>query len=556
MWMRNLLFLGTVTAGIAALAWLLFPAAVPPRAKGFNPNARHSPEFASVVQEIDDLFAQVWEKAALKPAPEAPELAVVRRLALALTGAVPSVQEIRQYEAPGVQRHSIEERYQWWLTGTFEDRRYGDYMAERLARATVGVEDGPPFVYRRHRFTAWLSDQLMQNRPYDALVQELIATDGFSTDKPASNFIASTLDPTNKNTPDRVRLASRTSRAFLGIRLDCAQCHNHPYQPWKKADFEGLAAFYGQVDFGFSGLHEKTNLQYEIDDKRAGHKRVVQPAVPERPDLVPSIGNRRQQLAAWITHKDNPYFARATVNRMWALLFGLPLIEPVDDIATVLLEPLDKLELADPQRLQRLVLDRLAKDFVQHQFDLRRLITVIAALKAYRLDSASPDELTEAHDRYWAAFPMTRLRSDQVARSLLQACSLKTVNDESNLLTRFAFFDQERRFIERYGDTGEDEFDGRGGTIPQRLLMMNGVLIHERTKEDFNNASSRIAKLSPNDPKAIEVAYLATLTRRPTPEEQEHFEKRLAARSGRKKEEALEDLYWTLLNSTEFAWNH
>jgi Protein of unknown function (DUF1549)/Protein of unknown function (DUF1553) len=556
MWMRNLLFLGTVATGIAALTWLLFPTAVPPRGKGFDPNARQSQEFTGVVQEIDDLFAQAWDKAGLKPAPEAPELAVVRRLALALTGAVPSVQEIRQYEATGVQRFSTEEHYQWWLTGTFEDRRYGDYMAERLARATVGVEEGPPFVYRRHRFTAWLSDQLMQNRPYDALVRELIATDGFSTNKPASNFIISTLDPTNKNTPDRVRLASRTSRAFLGIRLDCAQCHNHPYQPWKKADFDGFAAFYGQVDFGFSGLHEKTNLHYEIDDKRAGHKRVVQPAVPERSDLVSNTGNRRQRLAAWITHKDNPYFARATVNRMWALLFGLPLIEPVDDIATVLLEPLDKLEPADPQRLQRLVLDRLAQDFVQHQFDLRRLITVIAALKVYRLDSASPDELTEAHDRYWAAFPMTRLRSDQVARSLLQACSLKTVNDESNLLTRIAFFDQERKFVERYGDTGEDEFDGRGGTIPQRLLMMNGVLIHERTKEDFNNASSRIAKLSPNDSKAIEVAYLATLTRRPTPEEQDHFEQRLAARSGQKKEEALEDLYWTLLNSTEFAWNH
>ena len=130
------------------------------------------------------------------------------------------------------------------------------------------------------------------------------------------------------------------------------------------------------------------------------------------------------------------------------------------------------------------------------------------------------------------------------------------MNNESGLLTRLAFSDQERKFIERYGDTGEDEFDGRGGTIPQQLLMMNGNLVHERTKEDFNNASSRIAKLSPNDPKAIEVAYLATLTRRPTPKEEEHFEKRLADKSGPKKAEALEDLYWTLLNSTEFAWNH
>jgi hypothetical protein len=556
MWMRNVVFGLTVLIGASGLGWLLSPTAVPPRGKGFDPGTVHDPEFAGVVGDVDALFTQSWDKAGVKPAPEAPELAVVRRTALALTGSVPSVQEIRQYEAADVQGFSTPERYQWWLTDTFQDRRSSDYLAERLARAIVGVEDGPPFVYRRHRFTAWLSDQLAKNRGYDEIVRELIATDGFSTDKPASNFVVSTLDPTNKNTPDRVRLASRTCRAFLGIRLDCAQCHNHPFEPWKQADFEGLAAFYGQVDFGFSGLYEKPGMEYEIDDKRAGTKRVVAPAAPRRKDLVPANGTRRQKLAAWVTHKDNPYFTRATVNRVWAILFGLPLIEPVDDIGTVLGTPLEDLEPTDPRRLQRVVIDRLAEDFTAHRFDLRRLIRVVVALKVYRLDSASPEELTEAHDRYWAAFPMTRLRSDQVAHSLLQACSLTTVNNESGLLTRLAFSDQERKFIERYGDTGEDEFEGRGGTIPQRLLMMNGVLVHERTKEDFNNASSRIAQLSPNDARAIEVAYLATLTRRPTPEEQQHFEKRLADSSGRTKPQALEDLYWTLLNSTEFAWNH
>jgi hypothetical protein len=120
-----------------------------------------------------------------------------------------------------------------------------------------------------------------------------------------------------------------------------------------------------------------------------------------------------------------------------------------------------------------------------------------------------------------------------------------------------AFFDQSKKFIERYGDTGEDEFDNRGGTVPQQLFMMNGAIVHEKTKEDFNNASARIAKLSPNDAKAIEVAYLAVLTRRPTQEELEHFQERFADKAGKNlKEQALEDLYWTLLNSTEFAWNH
>ena len=118
---------------------------------------------------------------------------------------------------------------------------------------------------------------------------------------------------------------------------------------------------------------------------------------------------------------------------------------------------------------------------------------------------------------------------------------------------RLAFYGQQNDFIDRYGDSGEDEFDGHGGTIPQRLLMMNGTLIHEHTRDEFFNSSSRIAKLAPDDPKAIEVAYLATLTRLPTPEERDDFGKRLA---GKAKTTAMEDLFWALLNSTEFAWNH
>ena len=105
-----------------------------------------------------------------------------------------------------------------------------------------------------------------------------------------------------------------------------------------------------------------------MEDRKTGTKRVVPPAVPDRPDLLPATGTRRQQLAAWVTHKENPYFARATVNRVWALLFGQPLIDPVDDIGTVLLEKTDDLPVSDPRHLQRAVLDRLARDFVDARF--------------------------------------------------------------------------------------------------------------------------------------------------------------------------------------------
>src|SRR5262249_31970953 len=139
---------------------------------------------------------------------------------------------------------------------------------------------------------------------------------------------------------------------------------------------------------------------------------------------------------------------------------------------------------------------------------------------------------------------------------LIQGATLQTVNQDSHVVTRIIRYLNERDFVQRYGDSGDDEFDGRGGTIPQRLLLMNGQLEFERTKEDLFNASGRIATRAPDDRTAVETAYLAVLTRRPTAEEAAHFEARLANAHRGQRGQCMEDLYWTLLNSTEFSWNH
>jgi hypothetical protein len=150
---------------------------------------------------------------------------------------------------------------------------------------------------------------------------------------------------------------------------------------------------------------------------------------------------------------------------------------------------------------------------------------------------------------------MTRLRPEQVVGGLLQAASVTTIDSESHILVRLARYGSQNEFVQRYGDSGEDEFDGKGGTIPQRLLLMNGKLVHEKTKEDIFNAATRIAWMAPDDRRAVEAAYLTVLTRRPTAEEAAHFEK-LLAEPGAKRTERLEDLYWALINSSEFSWGH
>ena len=139
---------------------------------------------------------------------------------------------------------------------------------------------------------------------------------------------------------------------------------------------------------------------------------------------------------------------------------------------------------------------------------------------------------------------------------MLQSASLTTLNSESPLVVRLATVIGENEFMQRYGDTGEDEFSGRGGTIPQRLLLMNGGLVHEKTKDALFNAATRIGWLAPDDATAVRTAYLVVLTRLPTPAEAQHFEGRLGGAQGNERARRLEDLFWALLNSTEFAWNH
>src|SRR5262249_38412999 len=153
-------------------------------------------------------------------------------------------------------------------------------------------------------------------------------------------------------------------------------------------------------------------------------------------------------------------------------------------------------------------------------------IRLIVATEAFQLDSAADHEITDAQEKVFAAFPLTRLRPDQVAASILQSASLKTIGRDPNLIELLATSIGERDFVKRYGDTGEDEFDSRGGTIPQRLLLLNGNLVKEKTKDALFNAATRIALLAPDDRTAVRKAYLTVLTREPTAEEAAHFEER------------------------------
>lgn len=520
----------------------VFPAAQSPQAG--------TADWQPLLAEINQQIRSDWEKHELTPANRADDLTIARRMSLALTGTIPSLEEVRSLEAV-----PESQRMEWWVSHLLEDRRFCDYFAERLARVYVGTENGPFLVFRRRRFVSWLSDQLHAKRPYDEIVRELIADKGLWTGQPGVNFITATINQdSDDKSPDEIRLAGRVARGFLGVRIDCLQCHDDKLgnivlgddeneQEGLQTHFHELAAFFGQAENSAVGIWDNEKNKYDYKYLHAEEKTTVKPAVPFAENCFTGEGTLREQLANWVTHKDNKAFGRATVNRVWALMFGRPLVDPIDNI------PLH----GDVPP----VLDLLADDFVAHGYDLRRLIRLIAATEAYQQSSEADFEVSVSHEYYWAVFPLTRLRPEQVAGSIVQASWLQTIDAEAHVIQRLTKFGQTNDFVTRYGDLGQDEFQDRGGTVSQRLLMMNGELVKERLDDKIaTNAATRLAALCPRDDKLVEAVYLSILTRRPTAEESAHFVAELKGLQGNARRTRVADLYWVLLNSTEFSWNH
>ena len=259
------------------------------------------------------------------------------------------------------------------------------------------------------------------------------------------------------------------------------------------------------------------------------------------PGLLPVEGKPRARLAAWVTHPENLQAARAAVSHVWALMFGRAIGETVDNL------PLD--EPTHP------MMDSLARDFVAHGFDLRRLIRVIAASEAFRADSRAEFEITPEHEQSFAVFPLVRLRPEQVAGAIIQAARIKTTDRESSFVLQLLTMTGTNDFVTQYGDIGEDEFNSDSITITQRLLMMNGKLLRELVESNpILNASKHVGMFAHDTPQTVELLYLSALNRFPTTSEKKHYVSRIDGTE--KTDEAIEDLFWVLLNSSELAWNH
>jgi hypothetical protein len=499
----------------------------------------------TAVQRLNQRFQQRWQQAGLQPVAQADDLTVFRRVSLALFGCVPALAEIRAFE-----QDQQPDRLDRWIVRMLRDDRFGRYFADRLARSLTGVEQGPLFIFRRDRLRDWLAQLLLADAAWGQMTRDLIAAEGLWTDQPAANFL--TIARMENEELDETKLAGRTVRAFLGQRIDCAQCHDHPFDPfWKQGHFEGFAAWYCQATVSLAGVTDfdrdksQQPVVYRIMDGGAENKtgRVVDPNVPFHAEWLPDQGSLRSRLAAWVTHPENRRFERAIANRIWGLMAGRPLHEPVDDLP----HPSDQ---SEPD-----VLDLLGTEFRTRGERLSVLIRLIALSQPFQLSSENPEQdaaLLQAQEEQWAVFPLVRLRPEQVIGSLFQAGRVRAVDQNSHPLIRFQKLTSENDFIQEYGDAGEDELNAQAGTISQSLLKMNGRFTSDSAKVDLLSGPAEVLRFSTDDTAVIENSFLMCLTRRPTADEQTYFLQQLKTN----RTQSVEDLFWALFNSPEFSWNH
>jgi len=458
----------------------------------------------------------------------ADDLTVLRRTWLALAGTIPSLEEIRRYEAD-----TDPDRLDRWLAMLLADRRVAEHLAEILADVLTGTDGGPPFVFRRDRLTAWLADALHAGRPFDEVVRQMVTGTGLWTGSPAVNFVtqAAANERVDENT-----LAGRVARTMLGLRLDCAQCHDHPFAPWTQGQFEGLAACFAEVRLSPLGVRDTA----EAD----GPTRRVPPRAPFATEVFPPQGRARERLADWLTHPVNRRFERAVANRCWTIAFGKPWHDPIDDVP----DP------ADAPRDDDL-LDALGGEFRAGGRDLLRTLGIICSTNTFRRPSTHPDLDDESRARLpadaWTAFPLSQLSPRQMISAMVQAGSMRTIDPASPLLVRTVRFLRTIDFTREYGVAGPDA--GEPATIPQALVRMNGRLTRELTKADAVSGPGRIAGLAATDEARIEATFLACLTRRPTAVEREASRALLRDTPGA---DGVEDLAWALFNTAEFSWNH
>ncbi|MBI3823912.1 MAG: DUF1553 domain-containing protein [Planctomycetes bacterium] len=512
---------------------------------------------AALAGRIDELLEKDWKAKGIQPAPLADDAEFLRRVYLDLAGRIPAAFEVRDFLAS---KHA--DKRQRVIDRLLDDPLYVNHLGTTWRSILMPPSNNPQAFYAAG-FKAWLDRQVKENTPYDQLVRELLTAPvvlganvrgappvNFNAASPVGFFIANELKPEN--------VAASASRIFLGVKLECAQCHDHPFAKWKRDQFWQYAAFFStmmQSPERDGRTPNKPGLGKEI--RVPGTERTVQAKFLDgkKPEWQAGVESRAI-LADWMTSPQNPYFARTAVNRLWAHCFGPGIIDPVDD------EPSEDSPISHPQ-----LLGELTEQFIAHKYDLKFVLRAIVSSQAYQRTSAVSHK-SQLEARTFARMPLKGLTPEQLFDSLAQATGYMEAGVVGPTGRGDPGNSPRAEFLNRFA--GQHKRVENQTSILQALMFMNGKFIGDATmvspaSSDFRGKIlDRGQTLSAvtefpgwNTDQRIDALFLASLSRLPRAEERERFSA-YVDRGGATKDrkQALGDVFLVLLNSSEFSVNH
>ncbi|QVL33641.1 DUF1553 domain-containing protein [Telmatocola sphagniphila] len=520
------------------------PVAFLPERKGF-----HAVQTMSSNPVDRHLFPQ-WVNLKIQPSEKSNDSMFLRRVYLDVLGRLPTAEEARDFlNDPTTEKRSV------LIDKLLQRPEFADFWALKWSDLLRNEEKSLDSKGVRI-FHQWIREAIQNDRPMNEFARELVSARGSSYSNPPTNLYRALREPYAR--------AESIAQVFLGVRLQCAKCHNHPFDIWTQDDYHRFAALFAQIDYRILAnkraddldKHEFNGEQviFLMPGKELSHPRTKQPLQPRllgSQELLPYQSDRTAELANWIAQPDNPFFAKAQVNRIWYHLFGRGIVEPNDDF-----------RLSNPPSNPEL-LEELADRFKKDHFNLRAMLRLILNSETYQLSSI-PNETNAEDELHFSKSAALPLEAEQLVDAMLQvsgskmkfngypsgtravqmAAPLHTGRRSSGLGEKFMkVFGKPERLLTCECERSED------AGLLQSLQMINGEIVQSLIS-DKNNVLKKYLQPGQKNETIVEELFLSGYGRLPNPKEKEFFTQKLETAKDRRV--ALEDLLWGILNSKEF----
>ncbi len=503
---------------------------------------------------IDARVRQAWTKAKVTPAKPATDSEFLRRIYLDLAGSVPTYEETVAF----LDSKDTSKRDKL-IDKLLADPRFARHQADVWDMILFGRRPPGYDTDKREGFQAWLRSRFERNVPYDAWAGELLRADGNSIDNAALYYVQYRGAP-----EDAIEAITQT---FLGVQLQCARCHDHPFEEWKQVEFYGMAAFLARLEVVTVGKRGNRTI-YAIGEHDVGDIRFTGPAqdavpgkkgepvkpkflagavldepktakVERMPRFKPNQQpprpkfSRKDQLARWITRPDNPYFARAIANRLWAQYMGRGIVHPVDNLSKSNAPSIPEL------------LDVLAREMVAHKFDLKWFIKELVSSKTYQLSSAGSGEAMPEWYQHARSRPLSAEELAEAWRIVTGYAAIEEARGKKGNLSRYRPLDG--YLLHFFGSPNNGKGIFQGG-LHEHLYLNNGPLA-QMISGGKGSLAEYVGDAKKPVAERVERLFLQTLQRRPTAAEAGKFTTFL-------QKGPAADAVWVLITSSEFRFNH